>query len=74
MKRYLNKYPVYALCLDDNRPSGTPVHITYAWDEDGVRKKHTVKARERGTHLITTKNVPDNQSIELSVPSFLKEP
>jgi hypothetical protein len=70
----INNYLVHAHCLDDNRPSDSPVHITYAWDEVEVRKKYAFKAKAQVAHRITMENDPDNQSIEMSVPSFLKKP
>ncbi|HUT11697.1 MAG TPA: hypothetical protein VMY42_14445, partial [Thermoguttaceae bacterium] len=69
----VNNFRVYAHCLDDGRPSATPVRITHVWEEDGRQKTKTVSLESPTSYEIVTDTEPTDESIEISVPSDTAE-
>ena len=65
----LNNFHVYAHCVDDNRPSATPVTITHVWREPNGPKTQTVTLTRPGPYEIVAEDEPECESIEIRVPS-----
>ena len=69
----LNNFRIYAHCLDESRPSLTPVVITHVWREKGQKKEKTVTLRSPGSYEIVTEHEPTDESITIAVPSHAAE-
>ncbi|MCH5377322.1 MAG: hypothetical protein JJ992_25450 [Planctomycetes bacterium] len=65
----LNNFWIYAHCLDDGRASDSAVEITHAWMESGQPKQQTVRMEKPGPYEIRVDHEPENQWIEIAVPS-----
>jgi hypothetical protein len=65
----LNNFNIYAHCLDDGRPSTRPVTITHTWREQGQEKSYQAALRQPAFYEVVTEGEPENQSIEMRVPS-----
>lgn len=65
----VNNFHVYAHCVDDNRPSATPMTITHAWREPDGPQTQTVTLARPGPYEIVAEDEPVCESIEIRVPS-----
>ncbi len=65
----VNNVRVYAHCVRDGGCRSSPVVITHAWTEDGVRKTHTARLDGPGSYDVVVEGEPTDDFIELSVPS-----
>jgi hypothetical protein len=65
----LNNFHIYAHCVDQQRPSATPVRITHTWKENGQAKSQTVTLSKPGPYRIITGDDPVDDSIEMALPS-----
>jgi len=69
----LNNIRIYAHCVDDQpRPPG-PVHVHHVWREAGVSKSKTSTLQEAGPYTITCEQEPEDETIELAVPSIVRQ-
>jgi hypothetical protein len=65
----LNNFRVYAHCLDDSRRSDSPVTVVHAWRENGGLEIRRVALDDQGEYEIDVAGEPDDEFIELAVPS-----
>jgi len=65
----LNNIRIYAHCTEDEPRTGGRVTIRHVWREGGQRKTHTVDREGPGAYHIVTEGQPEDESIELRVPS-----
>jgi len=65
----VNNIRVVAHCLEDRPGAGATLVVTQAWSENSVRKSRTVTLEGPGDYEIETDADPDDESIELAIPS-----
>ena len=65
----VNAIRIYAHCLEDEPRPAAPVHVTHTWRENGEPKSFQTELAEPGGYAITLDAEPENESIELAVPS-----
>jgi hypothetical protein len=68
----VNNLRIYAHCVEDKTPAPTPVVINHVWTERGVRHSQTRRLNRPGTYDIFCATGPQNERIELAVPSDVK--
>ena len=65
----LNNIRIDAHCLDDRQRASTPLLITHAWSEDGVRHSKQVRLDQPGEYNVEASTDPADEFIEMTVPS-----
>jgi hypothetical protein len=65
----LNGIRLYAHCIDDRPPPPAPVVIVHRWREEGVLRSREVTLRGPGEYEVECAVEPEDESIEISVPS-----
>ncbi|MCR4415890.1 MAG: hypothetical protein NUV77_26035, partial [Thermoguttaceae bacterium] len=70
----LNNFHIYAHVIDEGRRSDSPVKITHAWRERGVPKRRTVALEKPQAYEIVVEDEPENEFVEIAVPSHLATP
>jgi hypothetical protein len=69
----VNNLRIYAHCLPDHPPRRSPVMITHAWYEGSENKTKTILVDRPGTYEINVENDPEDESIELAIPSQIQD-
>jgi hypothetical protein len=65
----VNAIRIYAHCLETRPRPNTPVLITHTWLEDGRQKTFSTKLDGQGQYTIEIGEEPENESIEIAIPS-----
>jgi hypothetical protein len=65
----VNAIRIYAHCLETTPRPETPIQITHTWREAGERKTFSTQLDQQGEYSIEVVGEPQNESIELAVPS-----
>jgi hypothetical protein len=65
----VNNIRLYAHCVDDSPRPASPVVITHAWLERGVRRHKRVALERPGEYDVVVEGDPVDESIEIRVPS-----
>jgi hypothetical protein len=68
----VNSLRIYAHCVEENPPAPTPVSITHAWRERGNLKTKTVSLEKPGAYEIVAEDDPEDEYVELSVPTSVR--
>jgi hypothetical protein len=69
----LNNIRIYAHCVDDQPRPASPVRVHHGWREGGVSKSVSLPLREPGPYTITCEEDPQDEFIQLSVPSVVRQ-
>jgi hypothetical protein len=69
----LNNIRIYAHCVDDQPRPASPVRVHHVWREAGVSKSKTFTLREPGPYTITCEQDPEDEAIQLMVPSVVRQ-
>ena len=69
----VNAVRIYAHCLEAKPRRESPIHLTHTWLEAGERKSATKTLDEQGDYSIDVSGQPENEAIELAVPSGLAD-
>ena len=67
----LNNIRIYAHCVDDRPGPSNPVRIRHVWREAGALKTKTLTIKRPGAYTITCEQDPQDELIELAVPSVV---
>ena len=65
----VNNVRIYAHCVEDTPRPASPIRIRHGWREKGEPKTRAVTLAGPGTYTITCDADPEDDFIELSVPS-----
>lgn len=68
----LNNIRIYAHCVEDGPRPPAAVRIHREWREAGAVKKKTVTLRGPGSYTINCEQDPEDELIELAVPSVMR--
>jgi hypothetical protein len=68
----VNNLRIYAHCVEERPPAAAPVTITHAWKERGELRKKSVTLEKPGPYEVACDDDPEDERIELSIPSSRK--
>lgn len=68
----LNNIRIYAHCVEDEPRRSSPIRIRHQWREAGVLKTKALMLGGPGFYTITCKQDPQDELIELAVPSAIR--
>ncbi len=65
----INNIRLYAHCLEERPRPAAPMRITHAWREKGNLKTKSLTLQKPGTYEIVTEEEPEDEYVEMAVPS-----
>jgi hypothetical protein len=65
----LNNIRIYAHCIEDRPPRAGPLRIRHGWTEKGTPKAKSILLDKPGSYTITCEEDPQDEFLELAVPS-----
>lgn len=68
----LNNIRLAAHCVDEQPRPGNAVRITHVWTEAGLRRNKTIPLESPASYAIDCAAEPEDESIEIAVPSAAK--
>ncbi len=69
----VNNLRIFAHCVEDRPATASPVRITHAWREKGELRTRSVTVERPGPYEVEAGEDPEDEWIELSVPSVARE-